>query len=71
VRPLRLCEELKWAADAGEQPLPEKSLVKRFAPPGRFADPFKRLNDILPINNALLKSRSITATIHCVHKASQ
>src|ERR1035437_8481810 len=31
----------------------------------------KQLNDILPINNALLKSRSTTATIRCVHRASQ
>src|ERR1017187_9632011 len=31
----------------------------------------KQLNDILPINNALLKSRSTTATIRCVHRTSQ
>src|ERR1019366_5030822 len=32
---------------------------------------FEQLNDILPINNALLKSRSTTTTIRCVHRASQ
>ena len=32
-------------------------------------DPFEQLNDILPTNNALLKSRSITAFIRCAHKA--
>jgi hypothetical protein len=31
----------------------------------------EQLNDILPINNALLKSRSTTATIRCVHRPSQ
>src|ERR1035437_2200078 len=39
--------------------------------PQMLLDPFEQLNDILPINNALLKSRSITATIRCVHRTSQ
>ncbi len=30
-------------------------------------DPLEQLNDILPINNALLKSRSITPSIPCIH----
>ena len=34
-------------------------------------DPFEQLNDILPINNGFLKSRSITPSIHCVHTACQ
>jgi hypothetical protein len=32
-------------------------------------DPLKQLNDILPINSALLKSQSITASIPCVRTA--
>jgi hypothetical protein len=32
---------------------------------------FEQLNDILPINNALLKSRSTTATIRCAHRPFQ
>jgi hypothetical protein len=39
--------------------------------PQVLLDPLKRLNDILPINNALLKLRSTTITIPCVHIASQ
>lgn len=31
----------------------------------------EQLNDILPINNVLLKSLSTTATIPCVRRASQ
>src|ERR1700689_838609 len=31
----------------------------------------EQLNDILPINNVLLKSRSTTTTIPCAHKASR
>src|ERR1035441_6176311 len=32
---------------------------------------FEQLNDILPINNAPLRSRSTTVTIRCVHRTSQ
>jgi hypothetical protein len=32
---------------------------------------FEQLNDMLPINNALPKSRYITSSIPCVHTACQ
>jgi len=37
----------------------------------RLLQRFEQLNDILPINNGFLKSRSITPSIHCVHTACQ
>ena len=34
-------------------------------------DPFEQLNDILPINNALLMPRSTTRSIPCLHTVCQ
>ena len=42
--------------------------VKGFDPQV-LLDAFEQLNDILPINNDLLKSRSTTDSIPCVHTA--
>ena len=39
--------------------------------PQMLLDPLEQLNDILPINNGFLKSRSITPSIPCVHRAYQ
>jgi hypothetical protein len=39
--------------------------------PQVLLDPLEQLNDILPINNVLLKSQSITPSIRSVHTVCQ